>query len=72
MFRQLDIPSYITSVAVSPTGLYMAFGDSEGAIHLMTAGDEGAILPFNGFEGKPIEWADDPEPLPNIQWTDAT
>ncbi|KAI0933597.1 hypothetical protein AcW1_005383 [Taiwanofungus camphoratus] len=71
-FYQLDIPSYITSVAVSPTGLYMAFGDSEGAIHLMTAGDEGAILPFNGFEGKPIEWADDPEPLPNIQWTDAT
>jgi PAB-dependent poly(A)-specific ribonuclease subunit 2 len=32
--------SYISSVSVSPTGLYMAFGDADGAIHLMTAGGE--------------------------------
>lgn len=36
---QLDMASYISSVSVSPTGLYMAFGDADGAIHLMTAGD---------------------------------
>jgi PAB-dependent poly(A)-specific ribonuclease subunit 2 len=50
----------------------MAFGDAEGLIHLMTAGDEEAPLPLNGFDGQPIEWADDPEPLPNIQWTNST
>ncbi|KZT11602.1 cysteine proteinase [Laetiporus sulphureus 93-53] len=71
-FYQLEAPTYITSFAVSPTGTYMAFGDSDGAIHLMTAAEEGADLPFNGFEGKPIEWPDTPEPLPEIEWTDST
>ncbi|CCM05048.1 uncharacterized protein FIBRA_07250 [Fibroporia radiculosa] len=70
-FYQLDT-TYITSAAVSPSGTYMAFGDSDGTVHLLTAGDEGAALPFNGFEGKPIEWADAPEPLPEIEWTDST
>jgi PAB-dependent poly(A)-specific ribonuclease subunit 2 len=32
--------SYISSVSVSPTGLYMAFGDTDGAIHLMTAASD--------------------------------
>jgi PAB-dependent poly(A)-specific ribonuclease subunit 2 len=50
----------------------MAFGDADGLIHLMTAGDEEEPLPLNGFDGQPIEWADDPEPLPSIQWTDST
>ena len=71
-FYQLDAPSYISSVAVSPTAAYMAFGDSDGAIHLLSAAEEEAMLPFNGFEGKPLDWPDNPEPLPDIQWTDRT
>ncbi|EMD34423.1 hypothetical protein CERSUDRAFT_117294 [Gelatoporia subvermispora B] len=71
-FYHLDISSYVHSTAVSPTGAYLAFGDSEGAVHLMTVGDEGVTLPFNGFEGQPVEWADPPEPLPEIEWTDST
>lgn len=50
----------------------MAFGDSEGSIELLSAADERAEIPFNGFEGKPIEWFDPPEPLPVIEWTDST
>ena len=50
----------------------MAFGDADGAISLLTAADEGAILPLNGFEGQPVEWADPPEPVPEIEWTDST
>lgn len=71
-FYQLDTPSFISSVAVSPTAAYMAFGDSDGAIHLLSAADEEAMLPFNGFEGKPVDWPDSPEPLPEIAWTDET
>ncbi|EJF62633.1 hypothetical protein DICSQDRAFT_154466 [Dichomitus squalens LYAD-421 SS1] len=71
-FYQLDTPSYITSVAVSPTAVYMAFGDSDGAIHLLSAAEEEAMVPFNGFDGKAIDWPDSPEPLPEIQWTDRT
>jgi PAB-dependent poly(A)-specific ribonuclease subunit 2 len=63
--------SYISSTAVSPTGAYMAFGDADGTIHLITADEDGS-LPFNGFDGQPIEWADPPEPLPEIAWTDST
>ena len=36
------MPSYVTSTAVSPSGTYMAFGDAEGAISLLTAADEEA------------------------------
>ena len=69
---QLDTPSYITSTAVSPSGTYMAFGDAEGVISMLTAADEDAILPLNGFEGRPVEWADAVDPLPDIDWKDYT
>ncbi|KAF7359264.1 PAN2-PAN3 deadenylation complex catalytic subunit PAN2 [Mycena sanguinolenta] len=71
-FYQLDITSYLTSVAISPTGAYLACGDAEGIVHLMTQIDEEGSLPFNGFDGQPVEWADTPAPLPQIEWTDTT
>ncbi|KAI0648291.1 ubiquitin carboxyl-terminal hydrolase-domain-containing protein [Trametes meyenii] len=71
-FYQLNTPSYVTSVAISPTAGYMAFGDSDGAIHLLSAAEEEAMLPFNGFDGKPIDWPDTVEPLPEIEWSDKT
>jgi PAB-dependent poly(A)-specific ribonuclease subunit 2 len=64
--------SYITSAAVSSNGSYLAFGDAVGAIHLLTAADESSEPFFNGFEGQPVDWADVPEPLPEINWTDST
>ncbi|KAI0308687.1 WD40-repeat-containing domain protein [Amylostereum chailletii] len=71
-FYQLDTPAFISSAAVSPTGTYMAFGDAGGAIHLLSAADGDTTLPLNGFEGQPIEWADTPEPPPEIEWDDST
>ncbi|KAJ6488514.1 ubiquitin carboxyl-terminal hydrolase-domain-containing protein [Mycena vitilis] len=71
-FYQLDLSSYITSMALSPTGAYMACGDAEGVVHLMSQIDEEGSLPLNGFDGQPVEWADTPAPLPDIEWTDFT
>ncbi|EIW60790.1 poly(A)-specific ribonuclease [Trametes versicolor FP-101664 SS1] len=71
-FCQLDMASYINSVAISPSEAYMAFGDSDGAVHLLSAAEEDAMLPFNGFDGKPIDWPDTAESLPDIEWTDST
>ncbi|TDL27635.1 hypothetical protein BD410DRAFT_782767 [Rickenella mellea] len=71
-FYQLDVGSYVSSAAVSPTGAYLAFGDAEGAVHLMTAAGDEEALPLNGFDGQPVEWADVPEPIPEIHWTDTT
>lgn len=69
---QLDVPSYISSVAVSPTGVYLAFGDAEGNVNILSAAEEGSAIPFNGFEGQPFEWPDVPEPIPEIGWDDTT
>ncbi|KAG8827255.1 poly(A)-specific ribonuclease [Serendipita sp. 399] len=70
-FHQLEVPSYVSSSAVSPTADYIAFGDADGVIHLLgTVKDD--ELPLNGFEGQPVEWPDEPEPLPEIEWTDRT
>lgn len=39
---------------------------------MLTAAEEGMPLPLNGFEGQPVEWADPPEPLADIDWTETT
>jgi PAB-dependent poly(A)-specific ribonuclease subunit 2 len=61
-------------MAVSPTGVYIALGDTEGVVRILTQqsthGEE--LMPFNGFDGQPAEWADMPEALPEINWTDTT
>lgn len=64
----------MSSSAVSPTGEYLAFGDADGVIHLLSTnlGDDGLHHPFNGFDGQPIVWHDALEPLPNIRWDDRT
>ncbi|KAK7049364.1 poly(A)-specific ribonuclease [Paramarasmius palmivorus] len=71
-FYQLDLTSYITSIAFSPTGAYLACGDAEGVIHLRSQAEDTDDIPLNGFEGKPIEWTDAPEPLPAVEWQDST
>ncbi|PVG02168.1 hypothetical protein CPB86DRAFT_811668 [Serendipita vermifera] len=70
-FYQLSTQSYISSSSISPTGDYLSFGDAEGLIHVLSASEEDH-LPFNGYEGQPVEWADTPEPLADIEWTDET
>ncbi|KXN85486.1 PAB-dependent poly(A)-specific ribonuclease subunit PAN2 [Leucoagaricus sp. SymC.cos] len=71
-FYQLNVTSYVTSMSISPTGTYMALGDADGNIHLMSQAEEGSNIPFNGFDGQPITWIDAPASLPTIEWTDST
>ncbi|KAJ2931328.1 hypothetical protein H1R20_g5655, partial [Candolleomyces eurysporus] len=71
-FHQLDMTTYLTSLSVSPTGTYIASGDAEGVIHLLSQAPEDSSLPLNGFDGQPIPWADHTEPMPDIEWTDST
>ena len=70
-FAQLDVTSYITSMALSSAGDYLAFGDGDGQIHLWTSlSTEDPLPPF--ASGIRTEWPDPPDPLPSIEWTDAT
>ena len=50
----------------------MAFGDSEGAIHLLSAAEGDAMLPFNGYEGKPLDYPHEAQPLQEINWDNST
>ncbi|KIM28988.1 hypothetical protein M408DRAFT_329031 [Serendipita vermifera MAFF 305830] len=70
-FYQLETQAFVVSSSVSPTGAYVAFGDTEGTIHLLSSVEDDD-LPFNGFDGQPAEWIDAPEPIPEIEWTDDT
>jgi hypothetical protein len=67
----LDTQAFIVSSAVSPTGAYIAFGDTEGTVHLLSS-VENDDLPFNGFDGQPAEWVDPPAAPPEIEWNDNT
>ena len=39
---------------------------------MLTAVGGSEQIPFNGFDGQPIDWADAPEELPLLEWTDST
>ncbi|CAE6448890.1 unnamed protein product [Rhizoctonia solani] len=72
-FVQASTSSYLTSAAISPEGDYVALGDTEGFVHLLSSvpENESEPVPFNGFEGEPVAWAHKPD-LPDIRWTDET
>lgn len=71
-FLQLDLASYVTSCSVSATAAYLAFGDADGAIHILSQVEDVAGVPFNGFDGQPVDWADTPAELAEIDWTEST
>lgn len=78
-FLQLDVNTYVTSMALSPLGDYLAFGDADGQLHLWTMHDTTpdpsghlALPPLNGYEGVKPEWPDSTEPPPQIPWDDKT
>lgn len=72
MYQIDDLTSFVTAVAVSPTGAYIACGDADGIIHMKTQIEGDEIVPLNGFEGRQVEWASPPEPLPDLEWSDST
>jgi len=82
-FQQLDVSSFVTSMALSPRGDYLVFGDGDGQLHLWTQHDTSenarldehgnlALPPFNGYEGVKPEWPDHADPPPPVVWDDNT
>lgn len=66
--------SYLTAAAISASGSYLAFGDSDGNTHVWSSenGSEADSSTFNGYTGVEVDWADPIEPLPQIHWTPET
>ena len=65
---QIETPSYLSSMAIAPTGEGLAFGDADGYVHLWSSQDDAK---FCRFEGE-VELPDPVEPLPRIDWRDDT
>ncbi|GAA5954496.1 hypothetical protein JCM21900_005967 [Sporobolomyces salmonicolor] len=68
---QVETPSMLTSMAISPTGEGLAFGDAEGFVHLWSARPEEGDAKFCRFEGE-VELPDTVEPPERINWRDDT
>lgn len=67
-FSQIDTTSFLTSMAIAPTGEGLAFGDAEGYVHLWSSQEDAK---FCRFEGE-VEMPDTAAPLERIDWHDDT
>ena len=65
---QVETQSYVTSMAVAPTGDGLALSDADGLVHLFSTG-HGAD--FCRYEGE-LEMPDPIEPLPLVDWREDT
>lgn len=80
VFSQLDVSSYVTSMALSNYGDYLAFGDGDGQLHIWTTNDLGArdesgelkLPPFHYDGGVNVEWPDQVEPSKSFGIDDRT
>ncbi|GAA5911786.1 hypothetical protein JCM6882_003353 [Rhodosporidiobolus microsporus] len=68
---QLESPNMLTSMAISPTGEGLAFGDTEGYVHLWSARPEEGEAQFCRFEGE-VELPDPVEPPERVNWREDT
>ncbi|BGP54203.1 hypothetical protein JCM8202_001336 [Rhodotorula sphaerocarpa] len=68
---QVETPNVLTSMAISPTGEGLAFGDADGYVHLWAAQPEEGDAKFCRFEGE-IEMPDPVEPPQRVAWHDDT
>ncbi|KAK4058405.1 poly(A)-specific ribonuclease [Microbotryomycetes sp. JL221] len=65
---QVETPSYLTAMAVAPTGEGLAFADADGCVHLWSSQSDAK---FSRFEGE-VELPDTAEPLDRVDWRDDT
>jgi PAB-dependent poly(A)-specific ribonuclease subunit 2 len=82
VFSQLDVSSYVTSMALSNYGDYLTFGDADGQLHIWTTHDIGddardgsgrlKLPPFHFDGGVEVEWPDQTEPSKPFSAEDRT
>lgn len=68
---EVGTPSGLTSMAISPTGEGLAFGDAEGYLHLWSAQPAEGDAKFCRYDGD-VDLPDTVEPPERIDWRDDT
>lgn len=69
-FHQINVSSYLTSMAISQSSDFLAFGEADGTVRLWAASGDAAH--FTSFSPDHVETADAPEPPPVVNWTTET
>lgn len=70
-FHQVHTSTYLTSMAMSPSADFLAFGEADGSVRLWASSNDASS--FTSFTSKPIEMPDLPETPPeSINWTTET
>ncbi|BGP38499.1 poly(A)-specific ribonuclease [Rhodotorula kratochvilovae] len=68
---EVGTPSMLTSMAISPTGEGLAFGDAEGYVHLWSAQPAEGDAKFCRYDGE-VELPDTAEAPERVNWRDDT
>lgn len=78
-FFQLNTNSMVTSLTLSPSAEYIAFGEADGSVRLWSTSEAAAALNhpeavsapprFNNFATDPPELPDQQERIPRIEWS---
>ncbi|SPO36298.1 related to PAN2 - component of Pab1p-stimulated poly(A) ribonuclease [Pseudozyma flocculosa] len=71
-FYQVNSASYITSLAISPSADYLAFGEADGSVRLWSSSTDTSSIRFNPFSSAAVEMPDIAEPPPFVNWTTET
>lgn len=65
---QIETNSYLTTMAIAPTGEGVAFGDADGYLHLWSAQEDANFCRFE----EDVELPDTAETLERIDWRENT
>ncbi|KAN0062546.1 poly(A)-specific ribonuclease [Thecaphora frezii] len=71
-FYQVNSASYVTSLAISPSADYIAFGEADGSVRLWSSSADTSSIRFNPFSSCPVELPDVVEPPQYVNWSTET
>lgn len=69
-FHQVNLSSYLTSMAMSPSADFLAFGEADGSVHLLASSNDASN--FSSFSTKSIDLPDSPDTPAVVNWTTET
>ena len=71
-FFYTNASSFTTSLAISPSADYIAFGEADGSVRLWSSSSDTSNLRFNIFSSSSLEFPDMAEPTPFVNWSTET
>ncbi|TKY88917.1 hypothetical protein EX895_002158 [Sporisorium graminicola] len=71
-FFYTNAASFTTSLAISPSADFIAFGEADGSVRLWSSSSDTSNLRFNTFASSALEFPDMAEPTPFVNWSTET